>query len=82
MKTKALISLAVTVKLTCSFVLAYADCWFSHAAAHIKYEADQPTHTILYNLLFQERTSDFFLVLVSASNKSLHFGLSVYSTAD
>ena len=28
-KTKALISFAVTV-----FVFAYADCWFSHEAAH------------------------------------------------
>ena len=30
-KTKALISSA---KLICVFVFAYADCWFSHAAAH------------------------------------------------
>ena len=34
-KTKALISFAVTVKLICAFVFAYADCWFSHAVAHI-----------------------------------------------
>ena len=34
-KTKALISFAVTAKLICAFVFAYADCWFSHAAAHI-----------------------------------------------
>ena len=33
-KTKALISFAVTAKLICTFVFAYADCWFSHAAAH------------------------------------------------
>ena len=26
---------AVTAKLICAFVFAYADCWFSHAAAHI-----------------------------------------------
>ena len=32
-KTKALISFAVTAKLICAFVFAYADCWFSHAAA-------------------------------------------------
>ena len=30
-----LISFAFTVKLICAFVFAYADCWFSHAAAHI-----------------------------------------------
>ena len=33
----ALISFAVTAKLIliCVFVFAYADCWFSHEAAHI-----------------------------------------------
>ena len=34
-KTKVLISFAVTAKLICAFVFAYADCWFSHKAAHI-----------------------------------------------
>ena len=34
-KTKALISFAVSAKLICVFVFAYADCWFSHAAAKI-----------------------------------------------
>ena len=33
--TLALISFAVTVKLICAFVFAYADFWFSYAAAHI-----------------------------------------------
>ena len=33
-KTKALISFAVTAKLICVFVFAYAKCWFSHDAAH------------------------------------------------
>ena len=35
MKTKALISFAVTAKLICAFVFAYADCWFSHGAAQL-----------------------------------------------
>ena len=35
-KTKALISFAVTAKLICGFVFAYAKCWFSHALAHMK----------------------------------------------
>ena len=35
MKTKALISFAVTAKLICVFVFAYAYCWFSDAAAHL-----------------------------------------------
>ena len=34
-KTKALISFAVTAKLICVFVFAYAKCWFSHDAAQI-----------------------------------------------
>ena len=34
-KTKALISFAVTEKLICAFVFAYAVCLFSLAAAHI-----------------------------------------------
>ena len=34
-KTKALISFAVTAKLICAFVFAYANCWFSHAKALI-----------------------------------------------
>ena len=34
-KTKVLISFVVTVKLICTFVFAYVDSWFSHAAAHI-----------------------------------------------
>ena len=35
-KTKALISFAVTAKLICVFVFAYAKSRFSHDAAHIK----------------------------------------------
>ena len=35
-KTKTLISFAVTAKLICAFVFAYAKIWFSHDAAHIK----------------------------------------------
>ena len=34
-KTKALISSAVTAQLICIFVYAYADCCFSGAMAHI-----------------------------------------------
>ena len=33
-KTKALISFAVTAKLICVFVFAYANCWFSHGVSH------------------------------------------------
>ena len=36
-KTKALISFAVTAKLICVFVFAYAKLRFSHNEAHIKF---------------------------------------------
>ena len=38
MKTKALISFAVTAKLLYILVFAYAKCWFSHDAAHMYFE--------------------------------------------
>ena len=34
-KTKALISFAVTAKLICALGFAYANCWFSYAAAQM-----------------------------------------------
>ena len=34
-KTKALISCAVSAQMIFDFVFAYANCWFSHAMAHI-----------------------------------------------
>ena len=37
-KTKALISFAVTAKVICVFVFAYAKSRFSHDAAHIRGE--------------------------------------------
>ena len=40
-KAKALISFAFTAKLICAFVLAYADCWFSHDAAALKVKSYQ-----------------------------------------
>ena len=36
-KTKALISFAVTAKLICVFVFAYAKSQFSHDAAHFTF---------------------------------------------
>ena len=42
----ALISFAVTAKLICVFVFAYADCWFFYGAAHL-----------LFISLFQSRLS-------------------------
>ena len=36
-KTKALINCAVTAQLICVFVFAYANYWFSHAAAQFSF---------------------------------------------
>ena len=36
-KTMSLISFAVTAKLICAFVFAFANCWFSHARAHVRH---------------------------------------------
>ena len=41
-KTQVLISCAVTAQLICAFVFAYADCWFSDAAARIQLLDDFP----------------------------------------
>ena len=40
-KIKVLISFAVTAKLICAFVYAYADCWFSHVVAHLIINCDR-----------------------------------------
>ena len=47
-KTKALISFAVTAKLICAFVFAYADCWFSHEVAQLM-NAVQPHYNMSQN---------------------------------
>ena len=50
-KTKALISFAVTAKLICVFVFAYAKSLFSHDEAHDKSgEGDEPLPNV--KLLF------------------------------
>ena len=41
-KTKALISFAVTAKLTCVFVFAYAKSRFSHDEAHLCHVTSKP----------------------------------------
>ena len=51
-KTKALISFAVTAKLICVFVFAYAKSQFSHDAAHI-YSKFSVTSNPLYIAYFR-----------------------------
>ena len=63
--TKALISRAVTALLICGFVFAYADCWFSHSAAHIIFSVEKKTtrqhKTFLYfySLKFNRKKTDY-----------------------
>ena len=57
-KTKALISFAVTAKLICVFVFAYAICWFSHGAAHIE------------DLTLAVLSNDFFVHMLDFSSLS------------
>ena len=79
MKTKALISFVVTVKLICVFVFAYADCWFSHEAAHIFLcqMASRERRDFDFDLTYTESVSllaiiivIFMMKIVSGSNRS------------
>ena len=45
-KTKALISFAVTAKLICCFVVAYANCWLSPAAAQLYCQPRKPVEVM------------------------------------
>ena len=58
-KTKALISFAVTAKLICAFVFAYADCWFSHVVAQIS----ESLNTILAVFCFMTIQRDMLQVI-------------------
>ena len=57
-KTKALISFAVTVKLICAFVFAYADSWFTHGAAQITWKNNHLHQPYLHNF-FSARPGEF-----------------------
>ena len=50
-ESKALISFAVTAKLICVFVFAYAICWFSHDAAHMYFQHPDITATKEYKFI-------------------------------
>ena len=54
-KTKALISFAVTAKLVCAFVFAYANCWFSHAVARISINFTGKVASLILNLFSSHR---------------------------
>ena len=76
-KTKALIiSFAVTSKLICAFVFAYAKCWFSH------YVAIWPIIPKIGWVSFQDDLKAYRPSILNKSYRSLHYvsKLSIYRT--
>ena len=65
-KTKALISFAVTAKLICVFIFAYAKRWFSHDAAQIIFIFVWLVVILLYGYL---HTCDFLCQLEKAKEE-------------
>ena len=68
MKTKALISFAVTAKLICAFVFAYAKGRFSHDKAH-KQETQENSC---------KNSADIASILDSNKNAYFNFGVILY----
>ena len=68
-KTKALISFAVTAKLICVFVFAYAKSQFSHDAAHLFPYIAEPLrfskHEIVHDCVASEEEKLVFIICVS-----------------
>ena len=58
MKTKALISLAVTAKLICVFVFAYAKSRFSHNEAHLILTLNCRNVVVVLLFLFLHRLTE------------------------
>ena len=73
-KTMALISFAVTAKLICAFVFAYADCWFSHAAAQMSEYAGK---TYMGARLITVSSKCCYILVKSSIDKGCPFFLSL-----
>ena len=77
-KTKALISFAVTAKLICAFVFAYADCWSSHAAAHLICNEIRHQIGLFYDVywqMFEQLYSTLYVLRVRCLKALLPQGL-------
>ena len=57
-------SVAVTAKLICAFVFAYADCWFSHATAHLNNRRNMEILVLSYYLECAWLASDFLVIIL------------------
>ena len=62
-ENEGVISFAVTAKLICAFVFAYAYCWFSHVAAHMmrstNFQPFQNLHKVLCRAYVEPKCSLF-----------------------
>ena len=71
-KTNVQISFAVTVRLICAFVFAYADCWFSHEAAQLPSSERNMQYFIFVNgqtlfllyILFLRKATDYKSIVI------------------
>ena len=61
-------SFAVTAKLICASVFAYADCWFSHEAAQLKLQRQN---------LVQKRTDENLKFCSTQRVRELVFGVTI-----
>ena len=82
MKTKALIRFAVTAKLICAFVFAYAEIRFSHDAAHfiLKIETFRFIAQVISissrlkkTVFVIERISLLFAFLIESKGSCVHY---------
>ena len=69
-KTKALISFAVTAKLICVFVFAYAKSRFSHDAAQLK--VVWQIHCLSGDIAYRNLIMVIFLCLISKDRSISH----------
>ena len=80
-KTKALISFAVTAKLICVFVFAYAKIRFSHDAAHmlhVYYHHFQRSSSL--KQLSQSKPNFMWSLLRKAERKNIFINVSGHKT--
>ena len=74
-----MISFAVTAKLICVFVFAYADCWVCHEAAPIK-ESVFPnewheTCSTFLCLISSQLSRKRFFFLINSKNSQIYFAI-------
>ena len=70
-KTKALISFAVTAKLICVFVFAYAKHWFFHDAAHFLI-IEGCFLSVLHRVFLQQCAYDYQMNRIMRKSAFLH----------